>query len=407
MTKGNLIKIGLGIIYLVLAYSAIIKTSYTEALSNDAQSYYDTAISIVNNNNVLSTIASFTPQFSDRGYPVVLSLIVSITGSNNITFLQIANYVFWIISTLIIYLSLKFLKSKRAELTTVIMLFSPLYLTFSTKLYSESFASLGLSLLIYGFVVSSGVPLLIGSIILGSTKSIFIPGIIILLLYFIFYRCYKKATYLFLGLIILIPSILSSFGGSRSLYNLAVERAKLDQSYDQVLACAPYYLSYPLGQKVLPQYEGVCHQNDPIPAMTGYEDNPYVRAGSIREGGFTYAKWLSAIFNHPVKFTLTYLVGLFNLILFEGVYPSILLTMSPLLIGITFIVTRLLVSIYLWAKIYQASKNNWTLFLPILYLAIVIGNFQVEPRYIYPLIPYFYFLSGLTSWKLTPRTNID
>ncbi|MEI8232350.1 MAG: hypothetical protein WCG44_01265 [bacterium] len=375
--------IAIAAVYVTLVFLVIRATPTSEALLHDAGSYYHATSSI------------WTNTFIDRGYVVALSLIMRLVGGDNIIALQIANYLFWLVSCWLIYKSLTHLGAKHSKLTSLLMVFSPLYLTFSAKLYSEPFAALGVSLLLYGVSAHGSLALLIGSVILGSTKSLFIPGIILLAFYYLFRREFKRFVPLLFGTLILIPVFVSSLGGGRSLYNLAVERAKLDQSYDQILSCVPYYLSYPLGVKLLPQYEGVCHQNDPDPSMIGYQSNPYIRAVEIRAKGFTYLDWWQGIVQHPVKYVLVFIVGLFNLVLFEGVYPSILLQMSPWLIPIIFIVTKLALVSYLWLKVIKVGKRTWSYLFPLIYLVIMVGNFQVEPRYIYPLIPYIYFLVGL------------
>jgi hypothetical protein len=375
------------VLYVGLVATVIKMTPGSSALLHDANTYYQLALSAR-----LST-------FIDPGYSTALSILMRVVGSNNILALQMSNYLFWVISSYLVYLSLKRVSPKSARFTGLLMLFSPLFLSFSAKLYSEPFAALGVSLLIFGLTSRASLGIFLGFIILGATKSIFIPGFILLALYYLVRRESKKLLPILVGLIILIPVFLSSFGGGRSLYNLAVERAKLDQSYDQILACIPYYLSYPLGQKVLPHYLGVCHQNDPNPDMPGYEHNPYVKAEEIRQRGFTYSDWWQSVIKYPVKYVLVFVIGLFNLVLFEGVYPSILLQMPGWMIPILFILAKLVLVTYLWLGVIRAGMMNWKYLVPLIYLVVVIGNFQVEPRYIYPLIPYIYFLSGLDHNK--------
>ena len=206
---------------------------------------------------------------------------------------------------------------------------------------------------------------------------------------------YKLALPVGIALILLIPYILSSLGAGRSLYNLAIERAKLDHSYDQILSCAPYYLSYPLGQKLLPNYEGICRQNDITSNLPGSELNPYKVAYKIREEGFTYSDWFSSAISHPFKYILVFIVGLFNLVLFEGIYPSILLQLPGMLVLVGFLACKVFLNIYLWHRVYLAGKHHFLLLMPLIYLVLTVGHFQVEPRYIYPLVPYIYFLVGI------------
>lgn len=382
-------------IYGIFVYLSVLATPPVDALSNDAQAFVDAAKSPFTAN-----------QFIDLGYPVVLSLIIKILGTSNLYYMQIANYIFWMISTYLVYLSLITVGSKYAKQIGLLMLFSPLFLTFSAKIYSEPLAALGISLLLFGHLRASKLSLAIGSVIAITTKSLFFPGIILLLLYYLYKKMYKLALPIAIVLILLIPYILSSLGGGRSLYNLAIERAKLDHSYDQIIACAPYYLSYPLGQKVLPSYEGICRQNDFTTDLPGSELNPYKVAYKIREEGFTYTDWINSVISNPIKYSLVFIVGLFNLILFEGIYPSILLQLPGYLVVLCYVVLKLILNLYLWIKVCVAGKNNYLILLPIFYLVLSVGHFQVEPRYIYPLVPYIYFLVGI-PYKPTSTHKSD
>jgi hypothetical protein len=376
-------RILIAIVYAILACLVIKATPPSQALLHDANTYYQAATSRVTNN------------FIDQGYPLFLRLFINIFGENNIIALQVTNYIIWIFTTFFIYKSANFLGTKKAKLVGLLMLFSPLYMSFSAKLYSEPLASLGVALLVYGTSVSLSVPLFLGALVLAFTKSIFVPGIILLSVYFLFTKKYRLFISMSLAILLIVPIFHRSLGGGRSLYNLSIERAKLDQSYDQILACIPYYLSYPLGQKLLPQYQGICHQNDPSSDMPGYDANPYVRAVAIRENGFTYRDWWGSVLNNPLKYLVIFLVALSNLVLFEGVYPSILLQLPGWIIMILFITTKIMLVTFLWYKVIVAGKKNWLYLVPIIYLMVMIGNFQVEPRYIYPLIPYIYFLVAI------------
>ena len=89
------------------------------------------------------------------------------------------------------------------------------------------------------------------------------------------------------------------------------------------------------------------------------------------------------------------LVSLGNIALFEGVYPSIHLLMPLPLMYLSFILTKILLSSYLWISVYKVGRKKLILLAPLIYFALVVTNFPVEPRYFYPLIPYLYFLVGL------------
>jgi hypothetical protein len=393
-------------IFIVIA-SVVISTTPPElALEHDAMSYYDTAVRMVEDKNIIGSFFSSSSQFIDHGYPTFLATIMQITGTNNVVALQATNYILWMSSSWLIYISLGKIGSKHAKFTSFLMLFSPLYLTFSGKVYSEPFACLGASLIIYSLVSMAKQPTLrsklalsIGGIILFSTKSVLLPFIIPLGVYLLYKHKYHYLLSLILVPVILLPSIIGSLGGGRSLYTLNIQSSKLEQSYDQILSCVPYYLSYPLGKALLPQYEGACHQNDASPSMPMYDRNPYVLADISREVGFDYLDWLARLVQNPFKYLLVTMVSLSNIVLFEGIYPSILLLLPFPLMILGFVFCKILLSLYLWVNVWKRVRANWVIGFPIIYFVLVVTNFPVEPRYFYPFIPYIYLLAGLDHNK--------
>jgi len=389
-------------LYIALAFLVVRSTPSSLALEHDARAYYETGVSLAQKHNIISSFFSSSPQFIDHGYPTFLATIMQFVGTENIIAFQIANYLLWFGASWLVYSSLRLIGSKHAGWAATLMLFSPLYLTFSGKVYSEPLASLGTSLLIYGVVTMIKQPslhgklaLALGGLILFSTKSVLLLFILPLGIYLLYRRQFHYFLYFLLIPIILFPSILGSLSGGRSLYTLNIQSSKLDQSYAQILACAPYYLSYPLGKVLLPAYEGTCHQNDASSAMPGYTSNPYVLSDAKREAGYTYADWFALVLRHPLKYLLVLLVSLGNIALFEGVYPSIHLLMPLPLMYLSFILTKILLSSYLWISVYKVGRKKLILLAPLIYFALVVTNFPVEPRYFYPLIPYLYFLVGL------------
>jgi hypothetical protein len=399
-------KIATILVFFAIATTIIRYTSPNLALEHDARSYYDTAVTMVEDKNILGSFFSSSSQFIDHGYPTFLATVMQITGTDSIVALQVANYLLWLASSWLIYRSLVLLGSKHAKWASVLMLFSPLYLTFSGKVYSEPFACLGTSLIIYSLVSMtkesnfySKMALTVGGVILFSTKSVLLPFIIPLGIYLLYQHKFNYFLWLTIVPIILIPSIIGSMGGGRSLYTLNIQSSKVKQSYDQIFSCVPYYLSYPLGKALLPQYEGVCHQNDASPGMPGYESNPYVLADISRAAGFNYSDWLMRIIYNPVKYLLVMIVSLSNIVLFEGIYPSILLLLPFPLMLLGFGFCKIVLSFYLWVNVWKIIKENWILGFPILYFVLVVTNFPVEPRYFYPFIPYVYFLTGLGHTK--------
>lgn len=392
-------------IYISLVIFVIRITPSSSALIHDASGYYELGKSMLQQ-GIAKSFFSPDASFTDKGYPTVIALIMSIVGTDNIVALQVANYLFWGLASWLLYLSLLNLGEKKAKLWGLIMLFSPLFLSFSAKLYSESFAALGTALLMYGMVkikkdnsIRVNIVLVLGGIILFSTKSVFLLFIPVILAILLFWRQYLSAIWFLIVPLILFPSILSSGEGGRSSYNLAIQVSKAEQSYDEILACIPYYLSYPLGQKLLPSYQGVCHQNDPVPTMPRYGENPYVQAFAKRDDHFTLTKWLGTIATHPLKYTLIVFVSMANIVFVEGIYPSILLQLPTTTMFLGYLFAKIILSIYLWFRVFANSRlRSWAWLLPIIYFVVVVGNFPIEPRYFYPLLPYLYFLA---AWQPT------
>lgn len=390
-------------IYLGLVGVVIMHTPPSDALLHDANSYYQTAVELVNNHAILSSFFSTTPQFIDRGYPTFLALVMQIVGSNNIVALQISNYALWALGCYLITRAVNLSGIGLKPWQKNFMLFSPLFLTFSAKLYSEPFACFGTSLLIYAIATLIHKPsfvgklsLLFGATVLFSTKSVFLPFALILAIYIVMRRQFSYLIYLLIAIATLTPSIIGASGGGRSLYNLNIQSSKVEQSYPEILSCVPYYLSYPVGTALLPSFQGVCHQNDSTPSMPGYAHNPYVLAAGKRAGDYTLSDWSSLIIHNPAKYTLVMIVSLANIIFIEGIYPNILLLLPVPLVIICYLICKIILSLYLWRSVYLAGRVNILLLAPILYFALVVTHFPVEPRYFYPLIPYLYFLALLT-----------
>lgn len=382
-------------------------TPAADALIYDAQSYYNQANTYLSD-GFFADATSNNSSFIDSGYPLVLSLAIKLFGFNNIVSLQILNYVFWIFSSWLVYLSLLKMKSKYPGQLALLMLFSPLLMTFSAKIYSEPYAALGVSLLIYANIhlineerFTSHLAILFGSFILFTTKSIFILFVPVMLAILLIKKRWIGILYLLISVALLSPFLLSSSKGGRSIYNLAIQSSKIEQSYDQIFACAPYYLSYPLGKLLLPRYEAVCRHNDPDPVSEGYDANPYVLAVSKREDGFDYLDWLELVIAHPIKYSFVIIVSLTNIVFFEGVYPTILTKLPAILMIPIFVVCKIILSIYLWTRVFiVAKKESFWWMLPLIYFVVVVSNFPIESRYFYPLIPFMYFLAGLSYRKV-------
>ena len=398
------------IISILLFYSAIAAlviraTPPGAALLYDAAGYAATARAMAGH-GIIPSLLSATPTFEDRGYSAALAVVMRLFGTDNILAMQIANYVFWAAAAWFVYKALQQLGAKRAGWWGTLALFSPLFLTFSAKLYSEPFAAMGASLALYALVslhkkgsIGGTVSLIAGSLIFFGAKSVFtllIPVIFILLG---FWQRRAVAVWYLLVPLLLLPSMIAGARGGRSAYNLAIQASKVKGGYDEIVACVPYYLSYPVGRALLPGYEGVCHQNDPAPSLPRFADNPYILAKSLQQTDFTVPKWLGMVLGSPVKYALGVAVSMTNIVLVEGVYPTVLLTL-PMPIMVMCYLYKLALSVLLWAL--ALRKKSWVLFIPLLYFVAVVGNFPVEPRYFYPLVPYLYVLAGAPIKELAP-----
>ena len=398
------------IISILLFYSAIAAlviraTPPGAALLYDAAGYAATARDMAGH-GIISSLLSATPTFEDRGYSAALAILIRLFGTDNILAMQIANYMFWAIAAWFVYKALQQLGAKRAGLWGMLALFSPLFLTFSAKLYSEPFAAMGASLALYALVslhkkgsIGGTVSLIAGSLIFFGAKSVFtllIPVIFVLLG---FWQRRAVAVWYLLVPLLLLPSMIAGARGGRSAYNLAIQASKVKGGYDEIVACVPYYLSYPVGRALLPGYEGVCHQNDPAPSLPRYADNPYILAKSLQQTDFAVPKWLGMVLGSPVKYALGVAVSMANIVLVEGVYPTVLLTL-PMPIMVMCYLYKLALCTLLWAL--ALRKKSWVLFIPLLYFVAVVGNFPVEPRYFYPLVPYLYVLAGAPVKVLAP-----
>lgn len=406
--------------YLLLALpiliGAMVSTYLTpsaEALVHDANSYYLSAKIFASDVSHLFDVFT-VPSFIDLGYPLILSILIRIFGENSITIFQLFNYVYWYLSCVLIFKSLLLLTDSHTALKgAFIMSLSPLFLTFSAKLYSEGFAALGVTLILYSLLSIKKVRncrnaflFVVGSIIFAYTKSVFILLVLLLLLVSIKREINRVNVILFTGIVLLILRMFLSFSGGRSSYGLAVQSAKTMQQYDTIVACSVYYLSYPIGKTILPAYQGACHQNDPSPAMSKYYENPYVLADGLRQRNeFALNNWLSLIFQHPLKYLLVMISSMFTLILIEGVYSNLLAYVtSSVGISILFAI-KLVFAFYLWKGLLHAFvviKRSSLLFallslLPLLYFFLVVGNFPVEQRYFYPLLPWLYFYAALDT----------
>jgi hypothetical protein len=413
VTNQNKGRIIIGVIYVLLAYYFISTVDINNILIFDARIYFDKALNILKNNSFINEQFLYTDsRFIDIGYPLFLASIMSFITSKQLLVFQIANYLLLLISGILIGKSLRIINGKE-KISNYLMIFSPVLISFAPKLYSEIYSIFGVSLVVFGLTLSikhinykiQWIALIIGSMIIISTKSFFTPYIIILATLLI--SKYKRASIgLFVGIILSIGCISSSYVGGRSKYNMLIQTAKMNQSYDTILACGIYNLSLPVGERLLPKYVGVCFPNAPSPNMPNYQDNPYLENNKNNDGPILF------LF-HPIKFILVSITSLFGIIFFEGIYGNVIIKYSPLAQAILWIILKVILSLFIWKKvlinvIYQFRRNIFNSLLlisPLIYFFGTAIFFPIEQRYFYPLIPLMYIYFWLDKKNIISNIN--
>lgn len=407
------------LLILLVFFGFIIGTSFTsstEALVSDAQDYTKLATQLANSPNVIKDIVS--PQdssFIDSGYAIFLSLLIRLFGSESLIPFQLGNYILWAASAILIYISLiKVIGEKKAKGISVLMALSPVFMTFPAKLYSESLAALGVSIIIFSLIFfsryKSAIYLFLGVIILLATKSIFLLLVVGLLLFMVVKRKWTHAFATSLALILIFPLLMSSMSGGRSRYTLAVQTAKLNMSYTENLACIPYHMSFPLGKAILPNHQNTCIIFSANPDLPRYEKNP-VRIANQKynsELSFTYQDAFKEIFQQPLKYVLVIFVDLVNLVFVEGFYANVLLDL-PFSLQIILYTYGKILSLWLWYRLFKVLLGSWrqnwlttAIYIsPLLYFVFIVSHFHIEPRYFYPLLPWLYFAGSIKPSHLS------
>jgi hypothetical protein len=391
-----------------------LNTSRSEALEFDANSYFELAKQLVQNNSIISNFFDPNAKFIDQGYPTFLALLMTIIGEQQIIVFQIANYFLWLLAATMIFLALNLIQP--GKVINYLIFISPLYASFSPKIYSEPLAAFGLSLIIYSLVCVyqkrsnsfSLLALFVGQIFLFTSKSMFLYLFPLIVLYLLIKKSRLLIFVSFVSFLIIVPRVISSSQGGRGEFNLAIQTAKTQLSMDQILACSLYHLSYPIGQKILPQYQGICHQNDPTPQMPGYSQNPYLVASTTPSDSKGLYALINLVLRQPTKFVLIATTSLFNFIFFEGLYPSTTLLLPTQLQPLVWLIFKATFSLFMWILFIAGSirilkTKSLDLFfitiLPSLAFAGTVIFFPVEQRYIYPLIPLIYFTASLYRFK--------
>jgi hypothetical protein len=358
--------------------------------------------------------------FIDLGYPFVLSLLIRLFGTSIIVY-QLFNYLCWFLAVVFIYKALLLItNTRRAFWGSFLMACSPIYLTFSAKLYSEPFASLGFAMVIY-FLIKyklrknylSILCVLVGMVIFSFTKSVYAFLAIPIFYFSLTKRNVWEYLILIISVCLLVTRLYFSIVGGRSDYNLAIQVSKIYQPYSTIGACSVYYMSYPVGKFVFPKFEGACHQNDPQPYMPKYTQNPYINAEKIRSN-FNFGKWLLIVLSNPIKYFVVMLSSLTSIVFIEGFYENITEHFGSVLAIIFFATTKLFFAFYIWSNVLK----NFRMFLkkgpirallsvvPLIYFFAIVGNYPPEQRYFFPLMPWVYFYASFDQKAVKNLCNI-
>lgn len=410
LTSNLKIYILLALPVLLGAAVSLILTSPSQALQSDAIDYYSMATSL--SQQKFSLINLFTlREFVDVGYPFFLSLVMRIIPKNILVY-QIINYIFWFGAVVLIFKSLTLLmERKKAFLASFVMALSPVFLTFPAKLYSEPLAALGVAIALFSLISYKKFKkyrylswFLVGTIILACTRSIFAPLAAIVYCFMPTKKKLFEYLIILVGIALIGVRLYHSYSGGRSDYNLAIQVSKLHQTYSTIGVCSVYYLSVPVGNYLFPHKRSACVQRYPSEEEIDYTQNPYYLGDKLRRN-FNFSIWLQIILNDPFKYSLIVVSGMTGLIFLEGFYGSITSQfMSPLPV-IFFALIKIVFAYYIWVN----AIRNFLVFkrksllkaliltLPLIYFVVVVGNYPIEQRYFYPLLPWLYFYLSLDS----------
>jgi hypothetical protein len=149
-----------------------------------------------------------------------------------------------------------------------------------------------------------------------------------------------------------------------------------------------------VGKYIFPKFEGACRQNDPQVYMSGYAQNPYILAENIRSN-FNFGIWLQIVLSNPIKYFVVMLSSMTSIIFVEGVYANVIEHFNSIPAVILFAIIKITFAIYIW---YNLVRNFRTFLkhgfgavllsvVPLIYFFIVVGNYLVEQRYFFPLMP--------------------
>ena len=136
--------------------------------------------------------------------------------------------------------------------------------------------------------------------------------------------------------------------------------------------------------------------------MLGYSQNPYILANSIHSS-FNFWSWLGIVLSNPFKYFFVVISSMTGLVFIEGFYDNITGNFNTLAPTIFFAGIKILFAYYIWSNIIRNFQSFLSMSLkaallsiaPLIYFVLVVGNFPVEQRYFYPLLPWVYFYAAL------------
>jgi hypothetical protein len=121
---------------------------------------------------------------------------------------------------------------------------------------------------------------------------------------------------------------------------------------------------------------------------------------SEREEGFSFVEGLQRIARDPVRYSAVVLSTLPAMIAVEGVYPAVgNLVPYPVRL-VLWIVLKQALSLTLWfgllMLVWRQRRNTLVivLVLPIVYFVAIHGNFSMEQRWFFPLLPLLWLLGS-------------
>ncbi len=421
-----------------VALGLIISAVYSpqEALQHDATAYWDLAERLDGGQPVLALTGP--PHFIDVGYPALLAALFALFGPD-VRAMQLANVAMFAMASVFCFLAIKKLSallgypigsSRLRLLMASAFFFSPTFLTFSGKLYSEILAALGIAIMTYCILQLWGsrdawlcgsfaelgwsILLIVGSFIAFVTKSSFFPLLIAYLFAFFLLRRRVLFSAMAISLLLVLPFQASAQRGGRGTFNFAIQVAQLNLSYSEIAAGSVYGFSYTLGKNLLPSYEGLFQPFNPDRNLSGYERNPYVVADKMRRDGFSYLTGVEAAARDPLRYAAVAIAGLPVLANVEGIWPDIgyrLPTATALPVWLVF---KLSLSLLLWigaARLVLARRREpllWISALPLLVFVAVHSNLPLQQRWFFPLLPVLWMLAlsyVLVAWPRPPAAS--